>query len=424
MNILLIGNGFDLAHGLPTHYDDFLKFGEKCKHIFTYVKEKTKEEYARIDLEDWEIDNSIKKALELAFGGRNIKKQPQGDGSYIMHVHTDNYAINEIYSLIKENAWFEYFCATEKYMGANWIDFESEISTVIKILNEVRDLIYAEESIKDIARGKSEVLVRLIKTSTGSLMAAFRNKSYVDNYILRLEKDLNRLIRALEIYLTEFVGKIEIQSKIKEIEELSIDRVLSFNYTDTYEKQYGQGRRVDYNYIHGVAQKDSNIKANNMVIGIDEYLEGDARDKDIAFIGFKKYYQRILKATSSNYLDWLDIIQEDYETAMLKADHFKGSIGMEHRKAKPSDFACSSTLYVFGHSLDVTDGDILRKLICNDNIRTKIFYYREYEDDKRTLANLIKNLVKVIGMDELVRRTGGETRTIEFLPQSVAEQRE
>lgn len=26
MNILIIGNGFDLAHGLPTSYVDFLKF--------------------------------------------------------------------------------------------------------------------------------------------------------------------------------------------------------------------------------------------------------------------------------------------------------------------------------------------------------------------------------------------------------------
>lgn len=26
MNILVIGNGFDLAHGLPTRYTDFLDF--------------------------------------------------------------------------------------------------------------------------------------------------------------------------------------------------------------------------------------------------------------------------------------------------------------------------------------------------------------------------------------------------------------
>lgn len=31
MNILVIGNGFDLAHGLPTTYQDFLKFTDNYK---------------------------------------------------------------------------------------------------------------------------------------------------------------------------------------------------------------------------------------------------------------------------------------------------------------------------------------------------------------------------------------------------------
>ena len=33
MNILLIGNGFDLAHGLPTKYTDFLEFVKLIKII-------------------------------------------------------------------------------------------------------------------------------------------------------------------------------------------------------------------------------------------------------------------------------------------------------------------------------------------------------------------------------------------------------
>ena len=69
--------------------------------------------------------------------------------------------------------------------------------------------------------------------------------------------------------------------------------------------------------------------------------------------------------------------------------------------------------------MDITDGDILRTLICNDNVNTKIFYYREKEDDKRTLEKIISNLVKVIGQDELIKRTGGEFKTIEFIPQSL-----
>ena len=35
MNILIIGNGFDLAHGLPTKYTDFLVF---CKMILTFIE--------------------------------------------------------------------------------------------------------------------------------------------------------------------------------------------------------------------------------------------------------------------------------------------------------------------------------------------------------------------------------------------------
>lgn len=33
MNILVIGNGFDLAHGLPTEYKDFLEFAKVIYQI-------------------------------------------------------------------------------------------------------------------------------------------------------------------------------------------------------------------------------------------------------------------------------------------------------------------------------------------------------------------------------------------------------
>lgn len=35
MNILLIGNGFDLAHNLPTTYNHFLSFCQKARRIYT-----------------------------------------------------------------------------------------------------------------------------------------------------------------------------------------------------------------------------------------------------------------------------------------------------------------------------------------------------------------------------------------------------
>ena len=63
--------------------------------------------------------------------------------------------------------------------------------------------------------------------------------------------------------------------------------------------------------------------------------------------------------------------------------------------------------------MDVTDGDILRELILNDNVHTTIFYL-----NKNVMGQQIANLVKVIGQDELIRRTGGSKKTIEFKEQA------
>ena len=77
-------------------------------------------------------------------------------------------------------------------------------------------------------------------------------------------------------------------------------------------------------------------------------------------------------------------------------------------------------LYIFGHSLDVTDKDILKDLILQDNVYTTIYYHKIYDDTgkddngRADLGSKIANLVKVIGQDELIRRTGGSTKTIEF----------
>ena len=34
-------------------------------------------------------------------------------------------------------------------------------------------------------------------------------------------------------------------------------------------------------------------------------------------------------------------------------------------------------LYIYGHSLDITDGDIIRDLMLNNNVNTVIFYHNK-----------------------------------------------
>lgn len=420
MEILLIGNGFDLAHKLPTQYKDFLEFCEKARRIYTFSADAKVGAFENKYLKDWEYNQDIKDSLKAAYQSRkNNRVYNEDKVTYNDNFTTDNSVLDEMFSLIKCNAWLKYFLNCPSYVGENWIDFESEISNVIQSLDEARVITNIGGDINTLSDNKQKVLMGMIKQSKGSTSDIFGGVQKIDIFTSKLYLDLKKLIRALELYLTEFVGKIENEIIIPEIENLKIDHVLSFNYTDTYEKIYGAGKGIEYNFIHGEADTSNTINSNNMVLGIDEYLPEERRDKETYFISFKKYYQRILKETGCDYFDWLDTIEEDLEVAYEKSLHFKGSIGMSPRKARPSDFAHNSNLYIFGHSLDITDGDILRSFICNDNINTKIFYYRETEDDKRTLEKLIANLVKVIGQDELIKRTGGSFKTIEFIPQTI-----
>ena len=50
--------------------------------------------------------------------------------------------------------------------------------------------------------------------------------------------DLNNLIRCFEIYLEDLVKNIDISQLSLDIYNLNIDKILSFNYTNTYQKLY------------------------------------------------------------------------------------------------------------------------------------------------------------------------------------------
>lgn len=229
-----------------------------------------------------------------------------------------------------------------------------------------------------------------------------------------LEEGLNTLIRALEIYLSCFVEQLHINKQISEIKD--IDYVISFNYTHTFSTVYKESHSCAIDYIHGEAKRENTIEKDTMVLGINEYLSDDRKDKDIDFIAFKKFYQTIYKGTGCEYKNWIYQIKEKCKEQELELrEEYPIQIPFE----KYADDA-KHNLYIFGHSLDVTDKDILRELILNDNMYTTIYYHKTYDDNggndngRKDLGSKIANLVKVIGQDELIRRTGGSTKTIEF----------
>ena len=347
MNILLVGNGFDLAHELPTKYTHFLKFLKATQDIFDPLK--------RICGELTDISKlGLHPALE----------------KYLLTIasSTDNPLLNELIEKSHKNLWIDYFLPSiGSALGEEtWIDFESLISNIIQLLDRLNGNSNKEERFQVINRlgPMNKILERenLLYGATDS----FRNE--------RLLTDLDRLIRGLEIYLCFCLDLINPTQRLRAVTDIgAVDGVLSFNYTNTFERIYQseQSRMPEYCYIHGRAQSKNSQESNNMVLGVDEYLDATERNRQVDFIRFKKYYQRIFKQTDYNYTKWFH--------------------NMEPKN-----------LYIIGHSLDETDKDVLQDILTSARVRTTIFYH-----NRQANATQIENLVKVLGYDTLNAYTRG-----------------
>ena len=327
-----------------------------------------------------------------------------------------------MYLVIKDNIWIEYFLQCNMYQKGNWIDFESEVSKVIQSLD---DDMHEKRIECQIDKLSNEYLSETFLYK--GFEALFRDENgerggkqsiSFEELKNRLYEELNNLIRALEIYLCEYVEKIDINEKSSDIDKSEIDFILSFNYTHIFSKLYNVSSQskqevVDpFDYLHGEAKIDNTIETNNMVLGIDEYLSKERRNKETEFIAFKKFYQRIYKQTGSEYKRWIEIIKNQMQEIDDKIKK-QYPIQIPYNKIPNK---CRNQLFIFGHSLDITDKDVLKEMILNDNVYTTIYY-----PDKKELGRKIANLVKVIGQDELIRRTGGSTKTIQFVLQKPME---
>lgn len=356
MNILIIGNGFDLAHKLPTKYTDFLDFLENVRILKEEMPQNLEQLSDKID--------------------ENLRQYLFNSNSSRLDINSKHHNyITEMYELSKDNLWITWFNQERKLnktLGKYWIDFEAEISKVIqKIESTLLELSPIEECIDNY----NELRFELNKYPIFNL---FINKIYdidksdeinMERITEKLHNDLNKLIRCFEIYLEDFVKNIDISQLSLDIYNLNVDKILTFNYTNTYQKLYYTD--VDCDHIHGKADINNNIESDNMVLGIDDYLNEDEKFTNTNFIEFKKYYQRLIKGTNCDYKKWIDEINQTKSFT-------------------------KHNVYIFGHSLASTDRDVLLDFIENEKTIITIYY-----NNSNQYSDQICNLVHLIGPDKL-----------------------
>ena len=292
MNILIIGNGFDLAHKLPTKYGQFLDF-IKFINDLEISQGKASKLNPEEELEFSKLDKGVQNYLDEVLNGEDRQINENNIISKDTGVRLKY--IENMIELSKNNLWVKWFQINTE-IDSNWIDFEAEISRVVQTVEKI---------IKQPHRSSEEqsvFIANLVSVFLDDLIYSKNEETdKLDKFKTRTLNDLNNLIKCFEIYLEDCVRKIDKGVLSPDIYDLKVDCLLSFNYTDTYQRLYScKNSNIEYDYIHGKSKIDYK-GSNNMVLGIDDYLTGEDRFSNTNFVEFKKYYQRLYKNTGCKY---------------------------------------------------------------------------------------------------------------------------
>ena len=388
MDIIMLGNGFDLHYGFPTTYLNFL-------HTTKFL-----------------IDNKADySSVGQIFGSNALRETDQGIrraydqyGKCYDMVPLDSAQISDYTQRAADNSWFSYL---SEMIGPNsgWIDVETEIAKALKIINVILSkvsryhdkIVIGSDSLRDRAEAylvkkfnffwkeenqavdfglnvNQKVILReyQIEEPKGSDIWRINKDLIID----KLFDDLMALATLLKSYLSWFVDEplsiivnehaITKDPALDKIKETPV-KVVSFNYTHTWEQLYPtiSSATSEITHIHGEAHIPNTLEENNrsIVLGINNDSNDEAKELDTTFIKFKKYYQRIVFSTEMPYRKLLLRISKT------------ASSGIEHR------------LIVIGHSLDITDKDIIKELF--EQATSIIIYYYNEKDFESKVENLV-----------------------------------
>lgn len=358
--ILILGNGFDLSMGRKTSYSDFVEF---ANNLFLEKE---------ANLQSFLNSNNI-----------DIEKY-------------------------KDNLYLRFINENRSILGENWSNLERMISQLAEAIDFYRlnpDSIYlsGKNALRVVYVGKfrEEMVSQENFASKMFVAEIFYEKFTILGWdtlerriaISKLNEffinHLELLTNLLEIYLSyrdyiDFeINQISpVETALDAITDISESYVISFNYTHTPNKLYNISLEKTH-FIHGeidLSRQKSEI--NTMVFGIED----KEIDVNSSLIPYQKYYQRIVKETGSEYLDFLK---------PRRAEDLYGGLKKKN-------------IIVFGHSVDPLDKEIFQNCFTltshyTYNYRFIFTYYNE--PAKRSI---VKNLAIILGKDKLVELTGNK----------------
>ena len=457
VNILIVGNGFDLAHGLPTRYTDFLKY---CR--------------------DYE--------------GKGVP------------ISKDTAIASEFQGIIKDNLWLNYFFQITPNLDEDrtWIDFEREIAGIVNFLGEYSGVTYRftqngfkldfQEKKGNYCNPNMQKFISILDQN-GSCLGG--NQGYeinitqfndIADFIEYLYQQLHLFVRAFEIYCyfdvnSMVVANMPIRVKAKEIYEILVNRgnelidesqkngstksLLRVNTRECLEirtilREIRQAVFIFDRYwdidthilVHQVQRLEDETKADlatqflldsahdivfsirrfEQQMGIQAFLECRKFDSVLSFNYTNTFRRNDYGSSKTQYCYIHGKAQEDPQKTnlilgiddTLSPEEARTNFDwIKFKKYYQRIFFQTGSQYkdwireadnkpnthIVGHSLDRTDHDVLREFLMSDG-KTYIYYHNEQDHIEK-----IQRVIEIIGKEELIKRVHSNDWQIKFVDQ-------
>lgn len=409
--VIIVGNGFDLAHNLKTKYEDFIKWYwlkilKNLQRCITYT-----------------FENELC-LIKLGYSGHCIcdlfqrPLLPSEISSYII-------SLKSRYDVVKEvNVSPLLKCISQSIETKGWVDIENEYYSMlveckgkkdelerlnkdfaviegllIEYLNEIQKNEIKEELVDDDIKNKmlapfvaKDISVEAKDKWHDFLKRRLNDSDLIDNIELYKPFEAKEVFKSINEFKNaykdniEFMGVDSIYGAVLPHEMMYPDEILflNFNYTTTADLYIPEDPHFILNHIHGEL-----VKPENVIFGY-----GDESDDE---------YKRLQKINDNEYLRHIKT------NRYLETPNYRDLLSFID--------SAPFQVCIMGHSCGLSDKTLLNTLFEHKNCVSIKPYYYINEQGKDNYLDIVQNISRNFTNPQLMRNRVVNKTFCEPLPQ-------
>lgn len=423
--LVLIGNGFDLAHGLKTSYKDFIEWywGQRVNKLMSLHTKENEDVLCKLSIKE---NKDFPDWFNFFFYQQRFLKDP--------FTYKNTYTPQEIILFFKENSdYFFMDCSPllERIMKnietRGWADIENDYYSLLytpsllqkqispKKLNEQLDyvkkllaeyLLYVQQNALDKSIINEELKDKMFAPIKPCELAVSAKESlhmFVDNRLSdpnfnltdlydKWDKEYNSTIR---LKISKKINELQDNLRYQNIEDLTEKQIpdnfllpedmmlLNFNFTEIAD-QYIKDTNFEVNHIHGNLYQPDGI-----IFGYGDELDDN--------------YKKIQDLNDNEYL------KNSKSVRYLESDNYRKMLSFIE--------AAPYQIYIMGHSCGNPDRTLLNTLFEHKNcVSIKPFYYQN-GDGSDNYLEIVQNISRNFTNMKQMRDRVVNKKYCEALPQ-------